>query len=80
MFVPFLFSSERERLIQKKSIGALKANHGQTALTMLCADETFPPGAVRHTVGGHAAGWNHVNIDFIKLADGWTIDEIWICR
>ncbi|MBM3127214.1 MAG: hypothetical protein FJ009_01100 [Chloroflexi bacterium] len=62
------------------AIRALDANHKRTALPRLCADEIFPPDATQYTLGGHAPGWNHVNIDFVKLADGWAIDEIWICR
>ena len=62
------------------AIRALAANHKRTALPRLCADETFPPDVTQYTLGGHAPGWNHVNIDFVKLADGWAIDEIWICR
>ncbi len=62
------------------AIRALQAIHTRTALPILGAHETFPRDATQYTIGGHAPGWDHVNIDFVKLENGWAIDEIWICR
>lgn len=65
---------------RSKAIRALALNHQRTSLISLCAGMTFPSDTTRYLIGGHADGWNHVNLEFRQSKQGWVLDEIWICR
>jgi len=46
----------------------------------LYAAREFPAAGGSFKLGGHMRELGHVHIDFVRVAGGWALDDIWKCR
>jgi hypothetical protein len=62
------------------AIRELIRRHQTRDLRTVCAGREFPTDDAEFKLGGHAAEFGHVHIDFVREDAAWKLKEIWMCR
>jgi hypothetical protein len=60
--------------------GRLRERHAVASLRELYRGREFPEDETALKLGGHAKELGHIHIDFVRLADGWSLKSITMCR
>ncbi|MBC8331063.1 MAG: hypothetical protein H8E28_03695 [Anaerolineae bacterium] len=58
----------------------LQQIHTRSNLREIYAEQNFPNNETFHKLGGHMAELGCIHIDFQQQANGWVIQNIWMCR
>jgi len=73
-------SYDYTRYFEQSVFPKLRERQKDECLRALYTGREFPTDQACFKLGGHDSELGYINIDFVKLDDGWALQRIWVCH